>query len=126
MILPKSLRRRSWQFPQTRRGISGNRQMKKKIGPFIAICLLLTASAHAAEAPEKLPPKPTSHTTRQIEGWTVRIDDRLLSGDDAAIGERAIKLLSARLFLITMVVSDKPLAELRKVPIQIDLTHGAL
>ena len=24
------------------------------------------------------PAKPTSHTTRKVEGWTVRIDDRLL------------------------------------------------
>ena len=29
-------------------------------------------------------PLPNSHTTRQIEGWSIRVDDRLLSGDGAA------------------------------------------
>ncbi len=58
-------------------------------------------------------PLPTSHTTRQIEGWTVRVDDRLLSGDGAAVGEQALKLLQARLFLITTVLREEPLAKLR-------------
>ena len=71
-------------------------------------------------------PFPTSHTTRQIEGWTVRVDDRLLSGDGAAIGEQALKLLQARLFLITTVVSEEPLAKLRTVTIELDLTYGGL
>jgi hypothetical protein len=80
----------------------------------------------AADEPAKLPPMPAAHTVRQIEGWTVRVDDRLLAGDDAAVGERAIKLLTARLVEITVVVPEKPLAKLREVPIQLDLTHGAL
>jgi hypothetical protein len=69
---------------------------------------------------------PTSHTPRQIEGWTVRIDDRLLHGDSAALGERAIKLLSARLLEISIVMPEKPLANLRAVTIQLDLSHGGL
>lgn len=96
----------------------------------IAILILLTlsfaAAAFAAEGPADLPPKPTSHTTRQIEGWTVRVDDRLLSGDGAARGERALKLLTARLVGICAVVPEKPLEKLREVPIQLDLTHGDL
>ena len=91
---------------------------------FSAICL--SGLSRAADAPAKAPPLPTSHTTRQIEGWTVRVDDRLLAGDGAATGERALKLLSARLFLITMAVSDEPLAKLRTINIQLDLTHGGL
>ena len=39
-----------------------------------AIALLLWLPA--AEPPD--PPKPVSHSVRKIEGWTVRVDDRLL------------------------------------------------
>ena len=69
---------------------------------------------------------PVSHTTRQIEGWTVRVDDRLREGSGAALGERAIKLLTARLVAISLVVPEAKLAKLREAPIQLDLTHGAL
>lgn len=92
---------------------------------FIA-SLFFVVPAFSAASPAKLPPLPTSHTTRQIEGWTVRVDDRLLGGDNAPLGQRAIKLLTARLFLISIVVPEKPLANLREVPIQLDLTHGGL
>jgi hypothetical protein len=67
-------------------------------------------------------PRPVSgHSTRDIEGWTVRVDDRLLHGDGAALGERALKLLTARLVAIEVVVPAKPLARLRAVTIQLDL-----
>jgi hypothetical protein len=92
----------------------------------ILTLLLLTSAALAADSPPKVPPMPTSHTTRQIEGWTVRIDDRLLEGEGAPLGERAIKLLTARLVCIEIVVPEKPLAKLRGVTIQLDLTHGKL
>ena len=69
---------------------------------------------------------PDSHTTRQIEGWTVRVDDRLLTGEGAALGERALKLLTARLVGISAVVPEPSLTKLRAVTIQLDLTHGAL
>jgi hypothetical protein len=88
-----------------------------------AALTLLTIPARAADAP---PPLPMSHTVKQIEGWTVRVDDRLLTGDGAAVGERAVKLLTARLVAIAVVVPEGPLARLREVPIQLDLTHGAL
>ena len=91
-----------------------------------AAALLLTSHAFAAEETKKAADLPTSHTLRRIEGWNVRIDDRLLNGDGAETGERAIKLLTARLFLISLVVPEKPLAALRNVTIQLDLTHGAL
>lgn len=99
--------------------------MKPITLPF-ALLLFFASPVFSADAPPKIPPLPTSHTVRQIEGWTVRVDDRLLNGDGAAIGERALKLLAARLFLITLVVPEKPLANLRDVTIQIDLTHGGL
>jgi hypothetical protein len=95
-------------------------------GPVIVLVLMFVQPAFAADAPAKVPPLPVSHTVRQIEGWTVRVDDRLLDGNSAALGERAIKLLTARLVGISVVVPEATLAKLREVPIQLDLTHGAL
>ena len=56
----------------------------------------------------------------------MRVDDRLLVGESAPIGERAIKLLTARLVIIAVVLQEAPLAKLREVPIQLDLNYGAL
>jgi hypothetical protein len=82
----------------------------------------MNAAAFAADKT----PLPTAHTTRDIEGWTVRVDDRLLKGQHAAVGERALKLLAARLVAITVVVPEKSLGKLRAVTIQLDLNHGDL
>ncbi len=94
--------------------------------------LLIYSTAALAWADEKVPieiPKrnlPASHTTREIEGWRIRIDDRLLNGEAAALGTRALKIVEAKLVLITLVVPEKPLAALRKVIIQLDLDYGGL
>lgn len=71
-------------------------------------------------------PKPTSRSEYTIAGWTVRIDQRLLTAPNQELGQRAMKLLEARLTDITMVVVPDRLKELRTVPIVLDLTHGAL
>ncbi len=86
---------------------------------------LLTLLAVALFAADKKP-LPTAHTTRNIEGWTVRVDDRLLHGQSATVGERALKLLQTRLVAITIVVPEKSLAKLRAITIELDLNYGAL
>ncbi len=91
----------------------------------VIVLLLITLMCVRAFAAEK-PPIPTAHTTRDIEGWTVRVDDRLLKGEGAALGERALKLLTARLVAITIVVPEKALAKLRAITIELDLDYGDL
>ncbi len=91
-----------------------------------SVLIIFARGSFGDEAPSKAPPLPLSHTARVIEGWTVRVDDRLLKGDGTPTGERALKLLSARLFLITLVMPEQPLAKLRQVPIQLDLNYGGL
>lgn len=86
----------------------------------LAILLALLAVA-AAE-----PPKPISHTTRNLEGWTVRVDDRLLNGTDADLGKRTVRLLADRLFFITLVLPAEKVQRLQQVPIWLDRTHGDL
>ena len=98
------------------------------------VCLTIPSMIFAQStrrAPSSRPtsrnaPKPTAHTTRTIEGWTVRIDNRLLSDPDRALGERAIKLLSMRLADIVWTLPADKVKWLRTVPIVLDKTHGAL
>lgn len=93
--------------------------MKAILFPLLA---LLCVRAFAAEKT----PLPMTHATRNIEGWTVRVDDRLLKGEGAALGDRALKLLTARLVAITIVVPEKSLEKLRAITIELDLNCGDL
>jgi hypothetical protein len=72
------------------------------------------------------PPKPTSHTTRDLQGWTVHVDDRLLKSPDAELGTLAIGLLEGQLRLIALVLPEDKVKRLRQVPIWLDRTHGKL
>ena len=92
----------------------------------LAAPLMFATPTPAADAPAGPPALPTACTTRNIEGWNIRIDDRLLKGAGAAQGERALKLLTARLVAITIVVPEKSLAKLRAVTIELDLDYGDL
>lgn len=85
---------------------------------FLAItsCALATAK----------PALPTAHTNRDLEGWNIRVDDRLLNGESAELGAQALKLLNARLVAITFVVPKDSLEKLRAVTIQLDLDYGGL
>lgn len=86
---------------------------------------ILALHGGVALAAEKLE-LPTAHTNRNLEGWNVRIDNRLLSGDSAAVGEQALKVLTAKLVDITLIVPAAPLAKLRAITIEVDLNYGAL
>lgn len=88
----------------------------------LIILALMSVSSLAAEKKTL----PTAHTTRAIEGWDVRVDDRLLKGEHAAVGARALKLLEARLVAIAVVVPEKTLAKLRTITIELDLNYGDL
>jgi len=92
---------------------------------FLLLCVVFSFSAAAAEAkPEK--PKPEKRETRQIEGWTVLVDERLFLPENEAVGKRALQLLEARLADIRSVVAADRLARLQAVKIVLDLTHGGL
>ncbi len=93
--------------------------MKTILVPLLS---LLSVTAFAAEKPAI----PTAFTNRNIEGWNVRVDDRLLKGDGAEQGERALKLLWARLVAITIVVPEPALTKLRAITIELDLDYADL
>jgi hypothetical protein len=69
---------------------------------------------------------PTAHQTREIEGWKVRVDERLLSGEGEKLGKETLALISRRLADIVMQLPADKVERLRKVTIQVDLAHGKL
>ena len=116
--------------------------------PRLGLCALLalpaTPAARAADPPVQTfvrpgqsdmappakakpePPKPTSRTTRTVEGWTVRVDDRLLKGPDADLGTTALRFLENKLADIKVVVPADKVRKLQAVTLVLDLTHGGL
>jgi hypothetical protein len=77
-------------------------------------------------ADDKNPPKPTSRTERKLEGWTVRVDDRLLKAPDEEVGAKALRFLESKLADIKVVVQADRVKKLQSVVIVLDLTHGKL
>jgi len=93
---------------------------------FLLACGL--SAAGAADPPRKPsePEKPTSHTVRKLEGWTVRVDDRLLQEPNVALGTRALRFLENKLSDIEAVMPEDKVKKLQSVTIVLDLTHGKL
>ena len=83
-------------------------------------CLLACGTTHAADN------KPTSRTERTVEGWTVRVDDRLLHGPGVPLGTKSLRFLAAKLSDIVVVVPPDRLKKLQSFVIVLDLTHGDL
>jgi hypothetical protein len=71
-------------------------------------------------------PLPSAHEVRRIEGWTVRVDTRLVGDGADPCGPHALRLLANRLYEIAFVLPKDKVARLREVVIQIDLAHGEL
>ena len=88
--------------------------------------LMMLMAGRVAVAAAEQPALPTGHETRRIDGWTVRVDDRLLKGEFAEDGARALRLLESRLVAISFVVPPAALAKLRGVIVQLDAVHGDL
>lgn len=91
--------------------------------PFRAL-LLLSLCSSAVRAEDK--PQPESRTDRKLEGWTIRVDDRLLKGPDAELGTKALRFLEGKLAEIKIVVPDDKVKKLQAVVIVLDLNCGNL
>ena len=82
-----------------------------------------------AELKQKLPPDTPPAIERKdktIEGWRVRIDQRLLAGPAGELGRRAERLLRDKLYEISELAPAPQLERLRRVVIVVDLDHGRL
>ncbi len=83
--------------------------------------------APAAPAPEPAAPKlPTARTVVKLEGWTLRVDDRLFTPANEDLRVRALRFLESKLADIKVVVPKDRVEKLQSVTIVLDLTHGKL
>lgn len=81
---------------------------------------------HKAPAKSGIPDQPTARVVRNLEGWTVRVDERLLKAPDTELGTRALRFLENKLADIKAVVPADRLKKLQSFTIVLDLTHGKL
>jgi len=88
-------------------------------------CLLVLCFFFLCPAPSNAA-QPTARTERELEGWTVRVDDRLLEPPHEKLANQALRFLEAKLVEIKAVVPAEPLAELQKVTIVLDLECDGL
>lgn len=91
-----------------------------------ALMTLPSVTADEVDEGERSDRLAIEHVTREIEGWTVRIDSRLDQPKHDDLGRRAEKLLANRLYLIQMMVGEERLGELQQFTIVLDLDHGEL
>ena len=87
---------------------------------FLFLFLALTASAETKQIGWFEP------VVRNIEGWTVSIDPKLLESEHAEDGELALKMLANHLQRIIILMPEKQLADLQKIGIWIEHKHPEL
>ena len=92
----------------------------------LAILPYATASKKPATRPASRPttrparlPLGQTYAVRQVEGWTVRVNNDLLTSHKA-VGEEALKLLAAKLYQLNRTVPPKALAALHDVHIWLE------
>jgi len=93
---------------------------------FVSALFLGTCPGATAAEAESKQQQPASRTTRVIEGWAVRIDDRLLGEENKDRNLRILKSLESRLSGISAVVGEKEVRKLQEVPIILDESCGGL
>lgn len=91
----------------------------------VAFSVVALADQNVAK-PKPARDKPKSHSSRKMEGWTIRIDDRLLAPPHVEMAAEHLRFLEARLSDIRMVVPADKLAKLQTFTIVVDLSHGDL
>jgi hypothetical protein len=68
---------------------------------------------------------PTSdYEAQQIEGWKVYVNKDLMT-DQVEIGRKALELLRIKLYDISRVVPERPLAKMREIPIWLEHNNDA-
>ena len=102
----------------------GNAETYFLVGDALGKGMVKLLTQTKKEKPE--PSKPISHTDRKLEGWTIRVDDRLLKGPDEELGTKSLKFLENKLSDIKVVVPEDKLKKLQAVVIVLDLSHGKL
>ncbi|MEM7233585.1 MAG: metallopeptidase [Planctomycetota bacterium] len=90
-----------------------------------AVCAgVLLSSAKPAE--EKKGGKFYDPIEMNVEGWTIKVDPKLLKKENADTKERAFEALANHLQRVKYIVSEERVKELQKLPIWIELNNPVL
>jgi hypothetical protein len=97
----------------------------------VTMLVALSGVAHAADAKPDAKAKTLKKAhfdpvTKNIEGWTVYVDPKLLKGEHAELGARALKMLANHLQRIAILMPENRLKEMRKLEIWIEYDHPEL
>jgi hypothetical protein len=97
---------------------------RTRIGAAVVV-LVCSSTWFAVRADEPMPKWDPleAYQTEQIEGWTIRVNKQLQAPDQAELRQQTLRLLGDHLYRITRVVPGKALAQLRKIPIWVELAH---
>jgi hypothetical protein len=71
-------------------------------------------------------PKFADPVERKIEGWTVKVDPKLLAAENESLAQQSLEALANHLQRIKYIVPEDRLARLRELPIWLDLEHPKL
>lgn len=94
---------------------------------WLACVVVVLGVGRGASAEDKKPlAVVVERTDRDLEGWRIRVDNRLLAAPHEALGVRCLKFLEHRLFEIKTVVPAERVKQLQTVKIVLDLDHGDL
>ena len=91
---------------------------------FMALFCAACMSSMAAKKVDKEEPKKPwpEHVEKDLEGWTIHVDKRLLN-EEKELGDEALRILGFKLLEITYRVPEESVEKLRKVPIWLDFDH---
>lgn len=82
------------------------------------VALIATPRTSGADTPR--PAEPIAREVRDVEGWKVHVDRRLLHGTDADLGSRALRVLAYKLSEIKLLLPADRLERLQQVGIALD------
>jgi len=102
----------------------GNAETYFLVGDALGKGMVKLLGPQAKGNPE--PAKPTSYTIQKIEGWTIRVDDRLLAPANNGVRAQALRFLEYKLSDIKVVVPEDKVKKLQAVTIVLDLNHGKI
>lgn len=89
----------------------------------LPLLLALFPTPSAADEPEKPAYEPTSnYPQREIQGWTVYVNHRLLE-DQKKLGDKVLQQLRVKLYDINRAVPVKALEKLHQIPIWVEFKH---
>ena len=93
----------------------------------LAVSPLFAEEKAAADSKEETKEKKFyDPVKKQVEGWTILVDPKLLDGDGKETGDKALVALANHLQRVKYIVSEDHVKELQKLPIWLELHNNVL